>query len=188
MSYPNKNKRNFFFELVQSGQIVFEEGTIRFLEGQLIFFPVKSFLKIREKLIEKLGKGDAEEFLKDVGKYQVKKALARYSKTIEIEKLNKIKIFEFGIKMLSLLALGDFEVNNYDEESHTLIMSSKNVPTALEYKLIYGKSEEPVDSYICGILEEALLRFFEVPVKCVEKSCVACGDDNCTFEISPIKK
>lgn len=97
-------------------------------------------------LREKYG-NKAESILKEVGKFQVKQALLRYKKLFEIEKLEKEKFIEFGWKIGELLGLGKFEVRN------TLIICRNN-PIALEYTLMLGKSDKPIDSYLCGIWEE----------------------------------
>lgn len=180
-----KMVESFFINLLKSGQMRVEKGTFMFLNEFLFLFPVKTFLKLRERLIEKLG-NETDDFLKEMGRYQVTHAMKRYSKTIKIEKLNKVKISEFGIKVMNLLGHGMYDVISFDEKRKKIIIISKNVPTAIEYPLIYGKkSKTPIDSFICGIWEEAYTRFLNVDMKCIETKCLACGDPYCQFEIGP---
>jgi len=178
---------SFFIDLLKTGQVIAEDGTFMFLNEYFLLLPVRTFLNLREKLIEKLGK-KAEDVLKEVGSYQVAQALKRYSKTIGFEKLDQVKINEFGINVMNLMGHGIFEIVSFDEKEKKVIARSKNVPSAIEYSIVYGKSKTPIDSYICGIWEEAYSRLFNTKMSCVETKCMACGDPFCQFEIKPAKK
>ncbi len=179
-------KGSYFLELLTSGQIRVEEGRINFLSENFILVPVKTFLRIRNIFLESFE--DGEERFKRLAKTQVGEALKRYSKVIEIEKLPRSKVEEFGIKVMNLLGFGTYKIINYNEKEKKVTISSDNVPTAIEYKLIYGKSKKPVNSFMCGIWEEAYKRFFREEVYCKETKCIACGDEECIFEIMPANK
>lgn len=174
--------KSFFINLLQSGQVRIENGTFMFLNEFFVLIPVKTFLKLREILLEEMGaRGD--DILKKMGKYQVSHAVKRYSKTIGFEKLDKAKITEFGINVMNLMGQGDYKILYFDEKSGEITTASKNVPTAREYLLIYGKSRKPIDSFICGIWEEAFSRVLNKQMICVETKCIAKGDKICQFEI-----
>jgi len=179
---------NFFIELLKLGKVIAEKGTFMFLNEYFIFLPVRTFLKLRETLIKKLGKEVADNILKEIGKYQVAQAIKRYSKTIGFEKLDKAKINEFGIKVMNLMGHGVYEIVSFNEEENEIVIKSDNVPTALEYPLIYGKSDTPIDSFLCGIWEEAYTRFLNISMHCMETKCIACGDSYCQFELKTIKQ
>jgi predicted hydrocarbon binding protein len=178
---------SFFIDLLKTGQIVAEDGTFMFLNEYFLLMPVRTFLKLREKLIEKLGK-KADDIFKEMGRYQVAQAIKRYSKTIGIEKLDQVKINEFGVNVMNLMGHGVFEIVDFNEKEKKVVTRSKNMPSAIEYSLLYGKSKNPIDSYICGIWEEAYTRLFGTEMFCAETKCMACGDSFCQFEIKPIKK
>ena len=178
---------SFFIKLLQSGQVRIEDGTIMFLNEFFLLTPVKTFLKMRETLLKKMG-SDGEDFLKDMGKYQVSHAVQRYSKTIGFEKLDKMKITEFGVNVMDLMGQGEYKILSFDGENGEIVVTSKNVPTAKEYLLLYGKSKKPIDSFVCGIWEEAFSRVLDKNLKCIETKCIACGDKICQFEIFPAKK
>lgn len=178
---------SFFIDLLKTGQVVAEDGTFMFLNEYFLLIPVRTFLRLREKLVEKLGE-KADDILKEVGRYQVAQAIKRYSKTMGFEKLDKIKITEFGMNVMNLMGHGVFEIVSFDYKKKKLVVRSKNVPSAIEYKLLYGKSKRPIDSYICGIWEEAYTRLFNTDMSCTEMKCMACGDPFCQFEIKPAKK
>jgi predicted hydrocarbon binding protein len=178
---------SFFIDLLKTGQVIAEDGTFMFLNEYFILLPVRTFLKLREKLIEKLG-DKADEVLREIGRFQVAQAIKRYSKTIGFEKLNQVKINEFGVNVMNLMGHGIFEIVSYNDKEKKIVTRSKNVPSAIEYQLLYGKSKTPIDSYICGIWEEAYTRLFNAEMCCVETKCIACGDSFCQFEIKPAKK
>lgn len=175
---------SFFLKLLESGQVVVEKGNFMFLNEFFILLPTKTFLKLRELLTKEMGKR-ADPFLKDLGKYQVTHALKRYSKTIKIEGLDRAKITEFGMGVMNLMGHGTFKVASFDEKK--IVIKSKNVPTAVEYPLLYGKSKKPIDVFLCGLLEEAFSRLMNKKMVCTETKCRARGDSMCVFEIRIIK-
>jgi predicted hydrocarbon binding protein len=175
---PNEN---FFLKLLETGNIRIEDGRIMIFNAHNILFPVRSFLKIRELLLKRLGK-DGDAILKEVGKYQISQALSRYSKLFKVEQLTKEKVMDLGLKIISdLLGMGVYNVA-YDGNKG-MIITTRNNPIALEYKIIYGTSKEPIDYYICGIWEQVYYSFFNKKMKCIETKCLACGDKICQFEI-----
>lgn len=176
---------SFFIELLKSGRVIAENGTFTFLNEFFILLPAKSFLKLKEKLTDTIGERKTDAFLKELGRYQVAEAIKRYSKTMGIEKLDKNKISEFGFNVMNLMGHGVFNLVSYDEKNKKVVIRSKNVAIPVEYKKIYGKSDRPIDSFICGIWEEAYTRFLNVEMLCVETKCIARGDECCQFELKP---
>jgi predicted hydrocarbon binding protein len=179
---------SYFLELLKIGRVVADNGTFMFLNEHLVFLPVKTFLKLRDDLIKIIGEDKANDLLKELGKFQVAEAVKRYSKTIGIENLEKEKISEFGVNIMNLIGHGAFELKQYDEKTKTIVVRSKNSPLAIEFGMIYGKSDKYVDSYLCGIWEEAYGRLLKADLQCVETNCMAHGDEYCQFEIKPKKK
>ena len=178
---------SFFIKLLKSGQLRIENGNFMFLNEFFVLIPVKSFLKLREMILKEMGtKGN--DILKKMGRYQVSHAVKRYSKTIGFEKLDIVKMTDFGVNVMNLMGQGNYKFLSFDEKNFKIIVVSKNIPTAKEYLLIYGKSREPIDSFICGIWEEAFARVLNKEMICVETKCIAKGDRICQFEIYPAKK
>jgi len=177
--------KSFFIELLKSGRVIAEDGTFMFLNELFVLLPAKSFLKLRQRLMEVVGKKKTEALLKELGRYQVAEAIKRYSKTLGIEKLDKDKISEFGFNVMNLMGHGVFNLVSYDKGSKKVVIKSKNAAIPTEYKAIYGKSDRPIDSFICGIWEEAYTRFLNAEMRCVETKCIACGDGFCQFELAP---
>lgn len=59
----------------------------------------------------------------------------------------------------------------------------KNNPIAFEYRQMFGKSKEPVDYYLCGIVEEVYKAFLGKEVIVKEVKCIACDDSCCEFRV-----
>ena len=132
-------------------------------------------------LKKEYGDEEAQRILWEVGRFQIKQSLVRYKKLFKIEKMEKRKFFEFGSKIGEILGLGKFELRDD-------LAVCKNNPIAMEYTLMFGKSNKPIDSYICGILEEAYKAYLGKEVRVKETKCIACGDPYCQFEVFPLEK
>ena len=176
-----------FLEWLKMGKINVENGTIQFLNAHNILFPVRSLLKLQLLLKEKLGENESIKVLKEIGKFQIKQALIRYAKLLGIETIEKYKFEKLGRSILMSLGYGNYEIEISSKENK-MILKSSNVPTAIEYKLMFGKSEKPIDFYLCGMFEEVGCSIFNLPMKCIETKCIACGDPYCEFQVFPIEE
>jgi predicted hydrocarbon binding protein len=171
---------NFFIELLKLGRIKIENGQIIILNATNILLPTRSFIFLMNILEKKYGKEESRNILKEIGKFQIKQALVRYIKLFEIEKMGKQEFFELGVKIGEILGLGEFELkDNFG--------ICKNNPIAIEYKLMFGECNQPIDFYICGILEEAYKAYLNKEVEVKETKCIACGDPYCQFEVFPVE-
>jgi predicted hydrocarbon binding protein len=172
---------NFLLELLKLGKAKFENGQVIIFNASNIVLPTRSFLFLGKLLSEKYGVEESARILKEVGKFQIKQALVRYKELFDIEKMEKRKFFEFGTKIGELLGLGEFEVKEK-------IVRCRNNPIAMEYKLMFGQANEPVDFYLCSIWEEAFKAYLGKPVEVKETKCIACGDPYCKFEVFPAEE
>jgi len=60
-----------------------------------------------ESLKERIGEGETGEILREVGRFQIKQALVKYTKVLGIEK----EIFkELGREILKILGYGEYEI------------------------------------------------------------------------------
>jgi len=178
-------KENFFYELLKTGQLrVTKEGLVILMGEYNLMFPTRVFLYLQEMLVKSFGvKG--EKLLYDMGKYQTTEAIKRYLKIYNIQKLQKSKIIEFGLKVCTAIGLGSFEIVKYNPDNLNLILINKKLPTAELYKLTRGRSEKPIDFHISGLFSGAFSAMFGKNVECIETKCLACGDPYCQFEVSP---
>ncbi len=176
-----------FITWLKLGKIRIKDGTIEFLRAYNILFPVSCLLQLGRMLEGEIGKKKAKEFLREIGRFQIKQAIVRYDKILELKEIDKQKWKDFGDTILKILGFGKFSiVINYEEKRMTL--KSENQPIAIQYRLMFGKADKPIDDYLCGILEEVGTCTFGLPMKCIETKCIACGDPYCQFEVFPVKK
>jgi len=177
--------KNFFYELLETGQLrVTDNGTVVFLGEYNLMLPTRVFLKLQKMLTESLGE-KGEKILYELGAYQIKHAFDRYKKMFNVQEMDKIKIEEFGLKLLAAIGYGVFEVIEIDPKNGTGIIINKKLPTAELFRLTNGISKKPIDFFICGLLAEAVYTVFGKKVGCIETKCLACGDPYCQFEFSP---
>jgi predicted hydrocarbon binding protein len=177
---------NLFLKLLWTGNIKFDEGRLIILNAFQIILPVALLLKLQQLLL-KIGKNKARAILKELGSYQVKQGLQRYKKLLQIEKLSPEKSMEFFVEHASLLGFGKFNLIKFEKNPIRIIVTSPNNPFAIEYKLVYGISKQPIDDYVVGIWEELYSYFLNKKLKCTETLCIACGDKVCQFEITECK-
>lgn len=85
--------------------------------------------------------------------------------------------------ILDTYGLGQIEINDLNNEKKTAMISVKNSTIALEHKK-KDKSKKMVCTLTAGILAGAFSFIFGKSVDCVEKKCLAKGDDNCFFEVA----
>jgi len=176
-----ENCENFLFQLLKLGKAEFENDQFIIFNATNIIFPTRSFLYLMNKLSEVCGLEESKKILKDVGSFQIKQALVRYEKLFEIENMEKIKFLEFSRKIGGLLGLGKFEIKDK-------IALCRNNPIAIEYELMFGKSVQPIDFYLCGIWEEVYCSLLGKPAEVKETKCIACGDPYCQFEVFPAEE
>jgi hypothetical protein len=177
-----------FLEWLKLGKIRIENGTIIFLDAHNILLPVRGLLWLMKILKEKIGEEECKKILENLGEFQINQALVRYSKILSIEKMEKYKWIKLGVQEIAkILGYGDFEVEHRLQEK-IVIFKSKNQPIAIEYKLMFGKSEKPIDYYLSGIIKGFCISLLNIPLKCIETKCIACGDPYCQFEVFPAEE
>jgi predicted hydrocarbon binding protein len=176
-----------FLEWLKLGKIRIEKGLIIFLDAHNILLPVRTLLKLQQLLKEKIGEEKAVEFLKELGSFQIKQALIRYAKLLGIRTIEKYKFEQLGKHILMILGYGNYEIKVRYEDKR-MILQSNNAPIAHEFNLMFGKSEKPIDFYLCGMFQEVGSCIFGAPMECVETKCIACGDPYCQFEVFPAEE
>jgi len=172
-----------FLKLVKEGKIEFStDGKIIGFREYAILMPVRTINKLYKVIKEKLPT-EAIEIFKDLGKFQIREAVRRYIKTLGWSSIEKKKFLEFGFNFLtSSMGLGSFKVYFSNEK---FFISTSKTPFAEEFLLEYGKQNEPIDYYLCGIWEEVFTIFTGKPMICEEVKCYAKGDDCCEFVVKP---
>jgi predicted hydrocarbon binding protein len=171
---------SFFEELLKIGRIKLEGGNIIIFNATDILLPTRVLIYLAKLLAKKYGSEESANILKELGRFQIKQAAVRYKKLLGIEKVEKRQLMEFGQRLMELLGLGILKFST----PYKIII--RNNPIAVEHSLMFGKSKEPVDFYLTGIVEEMCKAFWGKEFKVRESKCIACGDPSCEFEILPI--
>jgi predicted hydrocarbon binding protein len=172
-----------FLKLVKEGKIIFtSEGKIMGLNEFQIILPVRVMNRLFFLLNQEIP-GKASSILKELGKFQIIQAIERYKSVLHWSEIEKEKAFEFGTKfLLPTLGLGVF---NIKKREGCFFISTSKTPFAEELILEYGKQNEPIDYYLCGMWEEVFTIFTGKPMICEEVKCYAKGDDCCEFVVKP---
>lgn len=171
-----------FHKLIKEGKMAFTDGKILMFNEHIIILPVrvmnKLFFILKQELPEKFS-----NILKELGKFQIIQAIKRYEKIFNWTEIEKRTAFEFGFNFLvPNIGLGNF-ISKQQENSY--VISTSKTPFAEEILMEYGKQDEPIDYYLCGMWEEVFKIFFKKPMICEETKCYAKGDDHCEFVVKP---
>jgi len=178
---------NFFKQLIESGQFfVDESGHLVVFNEFILLIPIIDVIKLRELLINEIGKKKANEIFVKIGEYQVEAAAKRYIKKFNFQNIDKIKITKFTSEIINNLGWGRFEIKKmlFEEKRATAIL--RNSAMAIKYKLLYKEnSKEPIDYWFAGILKKHFSVIFGKKIEVKEVKCMAMGDSHCEFVISP---
>ncbi|MEM5861335.1 MAG: V4R domain-containing protein [Candidatus Aenigmatarchaeota archaeon] len=176
-------EENPLLRLIKKGKVVFtSDGKIIGFNEYTIFLPARVLNRLFVLLKERWGRNEAEEILKELGKFQAKQAFQRYVKTLGWEYLPKEKIWEFITQVNISLGLGKCEFRRLNDG---YVCSIPKTPFAEEFLMEYGKQNHPVDFYFAGILESGLGAIVGKLMVCEEVKCYAKGDDCCEFIVKP---
>jgi predicted hydrocarbon binding protein len=84
------------------------------------------------------------------------------------------------LKELEIFGYGKFEIKVAGQKN--VIISNESNPYPKDYLQIFGRNKEPVDTFVCSLIQEALkVNNKKSIVK--ETTCRARGDSACTFKI-----
>jgi predicted hydrocarbon binding protein len=177
------SEENVFLKLVKEGKIEFtQDGKIVAFNEHIVQLPVRVLNKMFILLKENFGEDKAQEIMKELGRFHIKQAFQRYTKTLGWKELPKNKIWEFITQITTSLGFGKYE---FEKKNDFYKVSVNRTPLAEEFLLEYGKQEKPIDYYVVGILESMFYSLTGKPMICEEVKCYAKGDDCCEFVVKP---
>jgi len=178
-------EENPLLTLIKEGKIeLSQDGRIIGFNESAILLPVRTLNRLLILLKEDVGESKTRDLLKEIGKFQVKQAFRRYTKTLKWDFLPKERILEFIKKLAICMGFGKYEIRKTKEDNKYTISTSKT-PFAEEFLLEYGKQNTPIDFYLAGIWEEVFSGILGKPMICEEVKCYAKGDDCCEFVVKP---
>lgn len=180
MSLPD-----FVKKLIVLGQLNWRDGNI-FLNGErAVIFRADILSEMQHDMCSLMGTETTADFMRRLGRNQAESAFKRYAKNkIDSNTGNdEAPLIKMGRTFLEITGWGLSGKYVWFGSRNKVVGSLKNSTIALSYVERYGKQDGPVCHFIAGILDggfshaggKGKLRF-------VEKSCVACGDPECTFE------
>lgn len=168
---------NIFKKLLLTRALHFEEGKVEILGLKGIIIPISAFCDFQKKLSENIGEKKTFESIKEIGKSQGK--LAVNSGITKFGKLSE-KFLELEIGLAEMLGLGKFEIVNIDlKDAKSVIHVQSNF--AKEYLQKFGKSKQPIDYFLTGLIEGFSENFIKKPVICKETICIGMGNSYCEF-------
>jgi sugar diacid utilization regulator/predicted hydrocarbon binding protein len=162
-----------------------EEGAIHLLGTRRLMFPAEAFGDMRNELIKSLGKEIARQVIFRFG-YQCG---ARDSATIRelVEKRDNGILLGPFFHQVQGIVLAKNKSLAFNEEGTLLVMEGEwiNSYEAVQHLRHYGLANEPVCWSLAGYATGYASRVLNEDLLCLETSCVAQGDEVCTYEIRP---
>ncbi|MCW1292941.1 MAG: 4-vinyl reductase [Candidatus Parvarchaeota archaeon] len=151
-------------------------GNIKYDNGHLLLMGRKGLLLNSRVLIAVIGylmKYDKEALIK-AGEESIKPILMDYKERM----VSKEKFLELVSNILKTSGLGDFE---FRFQKDGVIIQSRNSTIPQTYIEMFGKSDEPVCYFSIGAFKAAISFIEGKNYNCKEVSCIAKGDEMCTF-------
>lgn len=179
------NQSSAFSELIANGEFRVDDSGHASLNGQLLLMmPPPVILKLQNDLAEELGAEEMEEFMYDIGAYQVEQALDRYIERYGLDGISKEKIFDYIESILKVLGWGEIKIEEIDMDENVKITVGR--PTL---PIVYRNShdelaEEPICHYLRGLLGAACDAILNEDIEIEETKCAAVGGKECVFEAS----
>lgn len=168
---------DIFKKLLMAGQVRFEEGNITFLNSRVLIAPSGLFTNLMEKF-----KNDEKiclEFYR-ASKFTNIEGFAR-----EVSKQYKLKQLELAKWLINTGNAGGWGVVKFAVEDDKNKMAVIEVRNGISGKM---KSKIPVDHFLRGQVAGGASAAFGMDFDCIERKCMACGDDCCEFVIKPREK
>jgi predicted hydrocarbon binding protein len=143
-----------------------------------LFIPSKAFVNLFKNLENKLGAEKTHEIFYWLGKLYGKNCTLMLKNRFGISK-SDIPNFVNGATQDGF---GYMQIKYYDaEKARTGEVIGTNSRFAIKYSSIQGKSNEPIDYYISGILAGGSEPLFDLFIDVKETSCMAQGKKECVY-------
>ena len=178
------SKNKVFSRLIETGEFrVNDDGTVALFGEYNLMMPLNTFVFLQHQLEEEMGEENAAEFLRKVGRFQTEQAFKRYKDRYDIDNISRNQIREFVEDVASVLGMGRFKIQDVEEKDKKAQLINETNPIAQRYKSNYGETDEPIDHYICGLIDIGIGALFDEECVAVEEQCMAKGDDACVFHL-----
>lgn len=174
---------NVFKKLLFSRALHFGEGKVEILGLSGIIIPLSAFCEFQKKLVDVMGEKKASKSIESIGKSQghmaVKSGILKFGKLSE-------KFLKLEVGLAEMLGWGKFDLINVDVKEGTGVVHVDS-NFAKEYIKIFGKSKNPVDFFLVGLIEGFGEGFADRKIVCKETMCIGMGNPYCEFVFEPRK-
>lgn len=163
-----------FRKLLMAGQIKFEEGNITFLNSRIVITPAELLINLMERF------KDDEKICLEFYKASRFTHIEGFAE--EVSKRYGIKQIELAKWLINGANTGGWGVVKFTAEDDFNKMAVIEVRNSVSKKV---KSYVPVDHFLRGQIAGGASAAFDMNLDCIERKCMATGDDCCEFVIKP---
>lgn len=160
-------------------QVIFSNSEVIINGINVILIPTNTFIMFLEAF--RKSSIAIDQVLYAIGKHEGK---IIYKSLFNRKKYSSSEILRRILDILELTGFGIFELVSFDSKKAHVIIKASNSSLALQYLLLLGKQEYPVDGYICGLFAGILTELFKKNIQGSEIKCIARGNTSCLFEYS----
>ncbi len=165
---------DLFKKLLMAGQIKFEEGNIAFLNERVVITTAELFVSLMDKF--KNNERTCLDFYLASKHSHVKGFSEAVSKRY---KLKQMELAKWLINTGGACGWGKMRFTAEDNQNKMFIIEvrdgiSKNL-----------KSNTAIDHFLRGQIAGGAFVSFNIDFDCIERKCIAAGDDCCEFVIKP---
>lgn len=167
---------DMFKKLLMAGQIKFEEGSISFLNSRVVIAPSELFVNLMEKF--KYNDNICLKFYRASKSTNIKGFAKEVSKKYNLKQLDLAK---WLINTGNVSGWGNIKFIAQDNKNKTGVVEVRN---GISQRI---KSKIPVDHFLRGQIAGGTSAAFNMEFECIERKCIAAGDECCEFVIKPRK-
>ena len=169
-----------FLHFVETGQINFSDGNIKFFGVDMIMIPTKSMAVLQNLMLENYG-SSSNKVMYEAGYDQVKTAFSAFDKQFNLKEMDFLTFKNIFSPTMQLGGWGDVDIVESDFKNGEIRVIIRDNMFSTSYKKEFGKQKESVDHYLRGVFAAAASFISGEKCDCEEVSCIAKGDEYCEF-------
>jgi predicted hydrocarbon binding protein len=166
-----------FKKLLLSRALTISEDKVEILGLKGVIIPLSAFCDFQKKMIEGTGEKKTHKTIKSIGISQGN--LAFKSGILKFGKLGE-KFLELEVSLAEMLGWGKFKLINLNVKKATGVVHVNS-----NFAKEYGKSKNPVDFFLEGLIEGFAESFSDRKIVCKETQCIGMGHNYCEFAFGP---
>jgi len=167
---------DMFKKLLMAQQIKFEEGNISFLNSRVLIAPSELFINLIEKF------KDNESICLELYRASKFCNIKGFADEVSIKyKLKQMELAKWLVNTGNVSGWGKIKFTSEDDSNKMAIIEVRN---GISEKV---KSKIPVDHFLRGQIAGGASAAFDIDFDCIERKCMAIGEDCCEFVVKPRK-